>query len=57
MLWMAAVAARRSPGADRIGYWVLMTTEGKGGRLVRKRLMLESVIDGDGVTIGFPEDF
>ena len=57
VLWMAAVAARRSSGANRIGFLVVMTTEGKGGRLVRERLTVEAVIDGDGVTIGFPEDF
>ena len=56
VLWMAAVAARRSPEADRIGYSVLMTGEGRSGRLVRKRLTVVMVIDGDGLTIGFPED-
>jgi len=57
VLWMAAVAARRNSETDRVGYSVLITTEGKSGRLVRKRVTLEMVIDGDGMTIGFPEDF
>ena len=57
VLWMAAVAARRNSETDRVGYSVLITTEGKSGRLVRKRVTLEMVIDGDGITIGFPEDF
>jgi hypothetical protein len=54
---MAAVAARRNSETDRVGYSVLITTEGKSGRLVRKRLTVDMVIDGDGITIGFPEDF
>ena len=33
-----------------------MTGEGRSGRLVRKRLTVVMVIDGDGITIGFPED-
>jgi hypothetical protein len=57
VLWMAAVAARRNSETDRVGYSVLMTGEGRSGRLVRKRMTLEMVIDGDGITIGFPEDF
>jgi len=56
VLWMASLAARRSPRADRIPVGVLMTAEGSRGRLVRKTLRLEAVTDGDGVTIGFPED-
>ena len=56
VLWMASLAARRSPRADRIPVGVLVTAEGSRGRLVRKTLCLEAVIDGDGVTIGFPED-
>jgi hypothetical protein len=57
VLWLAAVAARRSPEADRIGYSVLISIEGQGGRLVRTRLTLEARLDGDGLTIGLPEDF
>jgi hypothetical protein len=57
VLWMAAVAARQNPSAEAFQYSVLITTEGKSGRLVRKRVTLEMVIDGDGITIGFPEDF
>jgi hypothetical protein len=54
---MASVAARRNPDSDRMQFSVLMTMAGKRGRLVRKRLVLEARIDGDGVTIGFGEDF
>ena len=57
VLWMLRVAVERHPQQDRLRYPVLMTVEGKGGRLVRKRLTVEAVLDGDGVTIGFPEDF
>jgi hypothetical protein len=57
VLWLAAVAARRSPDRGSVPYAVLMTVEGTGGRLVRKTLTVEARIDGDGVTIGFPEDF
>jgi hypothetical protein len=57
VLWMASVAARRNPDSDRMPISVLMTMAGKRGRLVRKRLVLEARIDGDGVTIGFGEDF
>lgn len=57
VLWMARVAASRNPRGDRIQFPVLMTVEGGSGRLVRKRLTLEARIDGDGVTIGLPEDF
>ena len=56
VLWLTSLAARRSPRADRIPVGVVMTTEGSRGRLVRKTLRLEAVIDGDGVTIGFSED-
>jgi hypothetical protein len=35
---------------------VLMATPGRTGRLGRKTLRLVAVIDGDGVTIGVPED-
>jgi hypothetical protein len=57
VLWLAAIAARRARGADRLRYSVLMTTTAGGGRPVQTRLRLEARIDGDGVTIGFPEDF
>jgi hypothetical protein len=57
VLWLAAVAARRFPDRDAVRYAVLVTTEGTGGRLVRKTLSVEAHIDGHGVTIGFPEDF
>jgi hypothetical protein len=57
VLWMAAVTARRNPDADRVGTSVLMTGEGRSGRLVRRRLTVQMVIDGDGITIGFQEDF
>jgi hypothetical protein len=57
VLWVANLAARRAADNDRVHFFVLMTTEGARGGLVRKRLHLEAVIDGDGVTIGFPEDF
>jgi hypothetical protein len=52
-----SIEARRSPDRDAVRYAVLVTTEGTGGRLVRKTLRVEARIDGDGVTIGFPEDF
>lgn len=57
VLWMLRVAVASHPQQDRLRYPVLMTVEGEGGRLVRKCLTLEARIDGDGVTIGFPEDF
>jgi len=38
-------------------YSVLMTMEVTNGRLAGKTLRLEARVDGDGVTIGFPEDF
>jgi hypothetical protein len=57
VLWLARVAASRSPNADRVQYQVLLTLGGSSGRPARKRLTLEASIDGDGVTIGFPEDF
>ena len=56
-LFMTRLAARLHPHADRVPVAVLMTGEGTRGGLVRKRLSLEAIIDGDGVTIGFPEDF
>ena len=56
VLWMASLAARRTADTDRVSFVVLMTGEGGSGRVVRRRLHLEAVIDGDGVTIGFPED-
>jgi hypothetical protein len=40
-----------------VRYAVLMTSDGSGGRLVRNTLPVEVRIDGDGITIGFPEDF
>jgi hypothetical protein len=57
VLWMAAVAARSAPDRDIVRYPVLITTESTGGTLVRKTLRVEARIDGDGLTIGFPEDF
>jgi len=57
VLWLAAAAARRSPDSDAVRYPVFMTVEGTGGGAVRKTLRVEARIDGDGVTIGFPEDF
>jgi hypothetical protein len=57
VLWLAALAARRAPDADCVRYAVLMTSDGSGGRLVRNTLPVEVRIDGDGITIGFPEDF
>jgi hypothetical protein len=57
VLWLAAMAARRFPDRDGVRYAVLMTTEGRGSRLVQKTLTVEARIDGDGLTIGFPEDF
>lgn len=57
VLWMASIAARQNGSLDRMLFPVLMTVPGKAGRPVRKRLDLEAVIDADGVTIGFPEEF
>ena len=57
VLWMTELVARRSPHVDRLQFPVLMTIEGTGGRLGRRRLQIESRVDADGVTIGFPEDF
>jgi hypothetical protein len=57
VLWLAAVAARCAPDRDIVRYPVLMTLEGTGGTLVPKTLRIEARIDGDGVTIGFSEDF
>jgi hypothetical protein len=57
VLWLARVSAGRHPDADRVRFPVLMTVEGHAGRAVRKRLIVEARIDGDGVTIGLPEDF
>jgi hypothetical protein len=50
VLWMARVAANaaRGMGVDRWSFSVLL-----GGR----RRHLVAVVDGDGVTIGYPEDF
>jgi hypothetical protein len=45
------------PDRDIVRYPVLMTMEGTGGRLVQETLRIEARMDGDGVTIGFPEDF
>ena len=56
LLWMARLTAARNGGTDRMGFGVLMTTAGKGGRLVRRHLLLEARIDSDGLTIGLPED-
>jgi hypothetical protein len=57
VVWLAAVAARRSPDSQAVRYSVLMTVEGKSGRLVQRTVSVEARLDGDGVTIGFPEDF
>jgi hypothetical protein len=57
VLWLAAVAARCAPDRDIVRYAVLMTMESMGDTLVQKTVRLEARIDGDGVTIGFPEDF
>ena len=57
VLWLAAVAGRRSPTADRVRYAVLMTVAGPAGRPRRIRVLVEARIDGDGVTIGIPGDF
>jgi hypothetical protein len=57
VLWLAAVAARCAPDCDIVRYAVLMTLEGTGGSLVPKTLRIKARIDGDGVTIGFSEDF
>jgi hypothetical protein len=57
VLFMTRLAAGQHPHADRVHVAVLMTGEGKQGRLVRRTMRLLAVIDGDGITIGFPEDF
>jgi len=57
VLWMLRVAVASHPQQNRLRYSVLMTVEGEGGGLVQNRLTVEAVLDGDGVTIGFPEDF
>jgi hypothetical protein len=50
-------AGKPQPVRDIVRYPVLMTMEGTGGTLVQKTLRIEARIDGDGVTIGFPEGF
>jgi hypothetical protein len=57
VLWMLRVAVEGKGQTDRRCYPVLMTLAGKSGRLVTRRLTLEARITGEGVTIGFPEDF
>ena len=57
VLWMASVASRQNGSRDRMLFSVLMTVPDKRGRPVRERLELEAVIDADGVTVGFPDDF
>ena len=57
VLRMASVAARQNGTRDRMLFPVLMTLPGRAGRPVRKRLELQAVIDADGVTVGFPDDF
>jgi hypothetical protein len=57
VLWLANLAARRAVGRDRTHYPVLITLKGPDGTLVPKTIRLEMRIDGDGVTIGVPEDF
>ena len=56
VLWLASIAARRNPNRDVLQFVVLMSTNGKRGHLVRRRFVLEARLDGDGLTIGFPED-
>jgi hypothetical protein len=57
VLWMAALWARRSAELDRFGFVVLITKANARARSVQSRITLEARIDGDGVVIGFPEDF
>ena len=57
VLWLGALAARRAVGSDRTRYPVLIRLEGPDGSLVPKTVWVEVRIDGDGVTIGVPEDF
>jgi hypothetical protein len=57
VLWLGSRAARRAVGRDRTRYPVLITLEGPDDTLVPKTIRLEMRIDGDGVTIGVPEDF
>jgi hypothetical protein len=57
VLWMLRVAVEGKGQTDQLRYSVLMTGEGKSGRLVRRRLTFDARIDGDGITVGFPEDF
>jgi hypothetical protein len=57
VLWMLRGAVQRHAQTDSLRYSVLMTVESRRGGLVRRQLILEARIDGDGVTIGFPEDF
>lgn len=53
VLWMASLALRRALANDRhdVNFTLLLTN----GR--KKKATLRAVIDGDGVTIGYPEDF
>ena len=53
VLWMLRCASARSADTDRLRFSVLMTTADRR----RHRLDLYAVIDGDGITVGFPEDF
>ena len=57
MLLMTRLAARLHPHGGSGSGRRVDDGEGARGRVVRKRLQLEAVIDGDGITIGFPEDF
>jgi hypothetical protein len=57
VLWMLRVAVQRHPQTDSLRYSVLMTVARRRGGVGRRRLILEARIDGDGVTIGFPDDF
>lgn len=58
VVWMAAQAAKRSRGGDRIVFELLLTREGTNRKYVQ---LLAHVGPGDTpepvVTIGFPEDF
>ncbi len=53
VLWMLSCAAVRNVDTDRLRFSVLMTAADRR----RHRLDLDAVIDGDGITVGFPQDF
>jgi len=53
VLWMLRCAVARNSRTDRLRFSVLMTT----ADCRRHRLDLCAVIDGDGITVGFPQDF